>query len=301
MSVEVNFRGVGLFTTVERNNTRVLDAYAMPNTRESKGKLPLHYARLVVLDSLGNIVSRHNLDGTTVQVADAFGGDCVLQSSFARVQDFHEAIKATLAAIKAKQAKASRSRVKLKTADVRLVEYRVATGRNGSKTTSNVTSLVRISGGAMSANEQQGPWRTAQDHAKGELDPHAGPAAHVAWRSNAPTATISIATEEGTVTSLVLDANRPKAFLYHYDDEWASVAQLSGFDDAGFEDARAESASDGSIADHDFKWLYWMTNVDPATHWEELKAPYVKQHEVGALRARNPGSSAGCFPAAYAK
>jgi hypothetical protein len=319
VSVEVNFRGVGLFTTVESKGTRVLDEYLLPDASGSDIKgLPVHFARLIVLDATGNVVSRHDLTGTTVHIADAFGGDCVLQSSFDRVQDFKKAMRATSRAVATNalatttatmNASDGVSRSAKLQADALLtdaiedepeIELTVLHSSRsfGDKLPDHVTSITRISGGALSAHEQAGlPWRQAGDAGRPLEDDERlqSPAAIVSWRSTSPIATISIAIEGSVRTSILLDANHPKAYLYHYDDEWASVAQLSGFD----EPRPMPNVSDGDIEDQDFKWLYTMTSIDKNADLESMKAPFIVKADLAARRGRNPGSSTGCFGAAF--
>jgi hypothetical protein len=324
VSVEVNFRGVGLFTTVESKGTRVLDEYLLPDASRSDSKgLPVHFARLIVLDATGNVVSRHDLTGTTVHIADAFGGECVLQSSFDRVQNFANAMAATSRRIATKALVASTGEVmergsgdnsaKLRieqlltgeTESESAIELTVlqrsrsgGTEPHGRPLPDHVTSITRISGGALSAHEQAGlPWRQAHDAGRPLKDDERlqSPAAIVSWRSTSPIATISIAIEGRVTTSILLDANHPKAYLYHYDDEWASVAQLSGFD----EPRPMPNVIDGDIEDQDFKWLYSMTSIDKNTDLESMKAPFIVKADLAARRGRNPGSSTGCFGAVY--
>ena len=304
MAVEVIFRGVCLFREDERfvaSGRRRLHDILIPETKSPTAQrwpMSRHFARLVVLDASGNVVSRHNLDGTNAEIADPMSGPCVLQPSFDSVQEFDRAFQATAAHLKG-AASTQKGQARIGAVDLRSGAVRE---RQDKRTTSRITCV----GGAMTALEGSTGWRFAEEKRparKARPAERKSPAALVSWRSLSGSAVIHIAhasppatggTEDGetsVLTSVVLDANHPRAYIYNYDEEWPSVNQLAGYDEGEPRFVRKAKK------DSDFRWLYYMVDSGPLfPNREKLAVPVLDQDVRDRHGSRNPGSSAGCFP-----
>ncbi|MGQ0649013.1 MAG: hypothetical protein ACT4P7_15770 [Gemmatimonadaceae bacterium] len=274
MSVEVIFRGVSLFLT---EDSRLKEVW-VPDGETPKDKHPdgttatKHYSRMVVLDANNNPAARADLSEAELTVSDNFGGECSLLPSFDQLPDF-----------KRPQGAAT------KLPRLELIS------RKHPEFLERVTTTVQVTGGSMgSLGTQLTLWAIPQHPAERDKKEEARLAFQTVWRSQASTATLTIRDRNGYMwTELILDASRPKAYVYNFDSEWPTLGELSGSE---------EPPRSGEVIDEDFKWLYQLF-TPPKNDWKTwlkngpLPAPFSKLpvRAAGGI-PRNPGST-GCFGA----
>jgi hypothetical protein len=286
VSVEIIFRGVCLFRQeriAETNDLCRLKDVWIPRGKggehlDGSPAYP-HYARLIVLDSFGNIVSRHALDDTVIEVTEGFGGDCLVQESFKSIPDFGAALEESGYELpKSRNTATPPCALLLKQSTP---EFATA-----------AASSISVSGGSISATPtRNSAWQSPAGGGKVAADL----AGQATWRSQAPTATVRIHARDARgakgrlLTEVMLDGNHPRAFIYNFDVEWPSMSMLSGMEE--------ETPDVLGTADDDFKFLYLLVSGKRKNGGKvPLSAPTVRvAPDKDRLIARNPGS-AGCYP-----
>ena len=285
MSVEVIFRGVCLFRTSGNNLKDVWvpngETRAKLRTHPDGKEAKKHYSRMLVFDASNNPAARVDLRETDVVISDEFGGTCNVLPSFKELPDFNKV------------------RRHKKRAPLALIDRKSRDPLFGDV----VTTTVQLEGGAIGSSGTQLQFWLPPLHPNVKVDKNKADrmsrrlAFQATWRSQSATATVVVRDREGNLwTQLVLDEARPKAYLYNFDTEWPTLAELAGTD---------EPAKQGTIFDQDFKWLFQLFR-EPRQGWKawygaggakQLPAPRADlgRDQPGVI-ARNPGS-AGCFGA----
>jgi hypothetical protein len=298
MSVEVIFRGPMLFRRKEKDPPKVpepddkgrvftLDGIWVPDGEDTTitehpdtTSARRHYSRMIVFDAVGNPAVRLDLRETRVTISDEFDGDCNVLPSFDELPDFNKVLGSTAA----------------KRPD--LISEKDADFND------RVTTQVELKGGAIGAVSASGQEWVPPIHPEGAALEPTLLAFQASWKSQSATARLKVHDRnDNTWTEIILDAARPKAFLYNFDTEWPTLGELGG---------NEEPQRRGTVIDEDFKWLYRLFNppgggggtpAQEAAKWRKwlgprksLPAPEADLvRRVGGI-ARNPGS-AGCFGA----